>query len=434
MLSPSAASYSVVGDFISPPPSARCNNLILSMNNLMRAVPDTATHDESSPEKVALDQAVDRLRAMLCHGALIIGDISADDGEGSRKAIGNLTNKPGHNHSVSDSSENDGSNESNKERDWLKARELWRWIICEWSYKVITYFGMSTSTLWASLSYLDRYIDISGPCNNKEFKLAAMASLYLAIKIYEMKEKKVSAAQIAHLSRDDFSPEDITRMEMRLLTALSWRVNIPTPLSFVHEFINVSEAMRALPEDATAHLTELCEIGVAMSVYEQSCVCVHPSTVAFALVLVAMDHVNSPIITADLFHQFCEDIYGLTGARHDPEITLKFHELFNQHSRENTIERSGALGEICDDDSPVGKQHSDGYDTPTFVADFNSANSGRHSPGLVDAVVVSEEADQSLLSIRTNNHGDRSSNQSKTIQEKKSFHTSLSIGKDVAVQ
>lgn len=92
--------------------------------------------------------------------------------------------------------------------------EGWREKICEWSYQVIDHFDFNREIVAVSLSYLDRYLS-SRPVNRKVFQLAAMTSLYLAIKLYE--PTKMRMTSFIELSRGYFRPEHISAMEEAVL-------------------------------------------------------------------------------------------------------------------------------------------------------------------------------------------------------------------------
>ncbi len=92
--------------------------------------------------------------------------------------------------------------------------ECWREKICEWSYQVIDHFDFNREIVAISLSYLDRYLS-TRPVNRKIFQLAAMTSLYLAIKLYEPSNLRMSS--FIELSRGYFSTEHIVAMEEAIL-------------------------------------------------------------------------------------------------------------------------------------------------------------------------------------------------------------------------
>jgi hypothetical protein len=92
--------------------------------------------------------------------------------------------------------------------------EIWREKICEWSYQVIDHFDFSREVVSVSIHYLDRYL-ATRPVNKKIFQLAAMTTLYLAIKLYE--PGTLSMASMIELSRGYFMVEQMAEMEMAIL-------------------------------------------------------------------------------------------------------------------------------------------------------------------------------------------------------------------------
>ena len=88
--------------------------------------------------------------------------------------------------------------------------DIWREKICEWSYEVIDHFDYNREIVSVSLNYLDRYLS-SRPVNRKVFQLAAMTSLYLAIKLFEPTKMRMNS--FIELSRGYFRPEHISAME-----------------------------------------------------------------------------------------------------------------------------------------------------------------------------------------------------------------------------
>lgn len=92
--------------------------------------------------------------------------------------------------------------------------DIWREKICEWSYQVIDHFDFSREVVSISIHYLDRFL-ASRHCNKKVFQLAAMTSLFLAIKLYE--PGKLSMVSMIELSRGYFQVEQMVAMEMEIL-------------------------------------------------------------------------------------------------------------------------------------------------------------------------------------------------------------------------
>jgi len=92
--------------------------------------------------------------------------------------------------------------------------ETWREKICEWSYQVIDHFDFSREIVSVSISYLDRYL-ATRAVNKKTFQLAAMTSLFIAIKLYE--PGKLSIPSMIELSRGYFTVEQMAAMEVSIL-------------------------------------------------------------------------------------------------------------------------------------------------------------------------------------------------------------------------
>ena len=92
--------------------------------------------------------------------------------------------------------------------------EVWREKICEWSYQVIDHFDFSREVVSIAIHFLDRFL-ATRPVNKKLFQLAAMTTLYLAIKLFE--PGNLSMSSMIELSRGYFMVEQMAEMEMAIL-------------------------------------------------------------------------------------------------------------------------------------------------------------------------------------------------------------------------
>jgi Cyclin, N-terminal domain len=106
------------------------------------------------------------------------------------------------------------SAESNGPSSLPGISDVWREKICEWSYQVIDHFDFSREVVSVSIHYLDRYL-AKRPVNKKVFQLAAMTTLFLAIKLFE--PGRLSMASMIELSRGYFTVEQMIAMEMSIL-------------------------------------------------------------------------------------------------------------------------------------------------------------------------------------------------------------------------
>jgi lipoyl(octanoyl) transferase len=92
--------------------------------------------------------------------------------------------------------------------------ESWREKICEWSYQVIDHFDFSREVVSISINLLDRFL-AARPVNKKVFQLAAMTSLFIAIKLAA--PGKLSMTAMIELSRGYFKADQMAAMEVAIL-------------------------------------------------------------------------------------------------------------------------------------------------------------------------------------------------------------------------
>lgn len=107
-----------------------------------------------------------------------------------------------------------GSHSSKSSSSASSINEIWREKICEWAYQVIDHFDYSREVVGVAIHYLDRYL-ATRTVNKKVFQLAAMTSLFLAIKLYE--PGRISMASMIELSRGYFTLDQMVAMEESLL-------------------------------------------------------------------------------------------------------------------------------------------------------------------------------------------------------------------------
>lgn len=132
---------------------------------------------------------------------------------------------------------------------------VYRQKICEWMYRVVDHFQVSRDLVSISISYLDRYLAATGiGCNTRSFRLASVAALYIACKLFDMSRSFIKAMTLSELSRSEFSDEDIKGMEMQLLCTLKWRMNPPTSPSFVRHIFSI-----LVPRDADTMFPNMLE-------------------------------------------------------------------------------------------------------------------------------------------------------------------------------
>lgn len=163
--------------------------------------------------------------------------------------------------------------------------QVYREEICKWIFEVVDHFDFNREIASVSLNYLDRYLSVRS-VDMKTFQLAAMTSLFLAIKMYEHTRLKMSS--YIKLSRGYFEAKDIIDMESSILWTLSWLVNPPTPLTFVRNFILLLEETNCIPTVAL-EVTEVARYLTELSVCDQYFSTHKPSLIGLGSVLAAFE-------------------------------------------------------------------------------------------------------------------------------------------------
>jgi|UniRef100_A0A8J9WZT6 hypothetical protein len=180
--------------------------------------------------------------------------------------------------------------------------------MCEWCYQVVDFCKFRRETVGIGMSYLDRYLCTpkgkEALCNRKEYQLAAMTALYIAIKIHEPLEMETSL--LADLSRGCYTEMEFVHMEQTILQALKWRVNGPTLLGFVAHFVALlpESVHPAIAETIFDYARYQTEIAIA----EHVLVSIKPSEVALAAVLNAIEGMDVALLPLKVQGKFVRNI------------------------------------------------------------------------------------------------------------------------------
>jgi Cyclin, N-terminal domain len=159
-----------------------------------------------------------------------------------------------------------------------------------WQMQVVDFCKFNRESVEVASSYLDRYLfsaQGAGALKDRSlFQLAAMTCLYSAVKIHE--PEAMDPKLVSSLSRGAYSPKDIENMELTLVRALEWRMNPPTALAFVRQFMSL------IPDDALDTETRTIAYDIAkfqteLAVLEYNFVGVSASSTAYCCLLNALD-------------------------------------------------------------------------------------------------------------------------------------------------
>jgi Cyclin, N-terminal domain/Cyclin, C-terminal domain len=240
--------------------------------------------------------------------------------------------------------------------------------MCEWCYQVVDFCKFRRETVGIGMSYLDRFLctqqGVNALCNRKIYQLAAMTALYIAIKIHEPLEMETSL--LADLSRGCYNEMEFVAMEQNILTALHFRVNGPTPLTFIQHIMALMP--RSVHHTVATIMMDYARYQIELAVSEQSFVDIRPSVVALASVLNAMEGMDSNILSIKAQAKFLRSIEKYTGLATD-EVEIIQSKLslllvgmidydqaklaIDQHMRGNeSVDESSKKGDLLRRNSP----------------------------------------------------------------------------------
>jgi hypothetical protein len=226
--------------------------------------------------------------------------------------------------------------------------EEWRRKICQWSFRVIDHFRLDREVVTLGMNIFDRFL-VAHPstCEEKSrsrlcscpsckrsvdsrtYQLAAMTSLYLAIKLHSAgtdeefnRRRRFKLCSFVELSRGQFDSQDLCAMERTILSTLNWKVNSPTPMTFVTYFLNLLMPEReAMPlharnnYDLVLHVLRelsryLTELAVCLG---SDCTSERQSHVGFAAIMVSMDLLTYQALSASIRDAFTHAVVSTSG-------------------------------------------------------------------------------------------------------------------------
>mmetsp|Transcript_13919 Transcript_13919/g.29784 ORF Transcript_13919/g.29784 Transcript_13919/m.29784 type:complete len:456 (-) Transcript_13919:253-1620(-) len=174
-----------------------------------------------------------------------------------------------------------------------------RAVMVSWYHSVLDHCTFSTENGGIAAYLLDMYLcgdalGIEAQVDRKKFQLVSMTALFLAIKMNEC--ETITPGMVAKLSRGSFDALDVAKMETIMLRALHWHVNPPTPLTFVHHYMELlrwgdsisgcSNTSNSRESRSTLRaVLKYSKIQVELCTSDYFFVTVPPSVVAYAAIL-----------------------------------------------------------------------------------------------------------------------------------------------------
>lgn len=244
----------------------------------------------------------------------------------------------------------------------------WRQRIVEWMYGVVDHCNLRRDSVAVAAYYLDLSLINGLVVSRREFQLAAMTALQLAIKLYDSTLVKLDS--MVKLGRGLFNEQDVIDMEVKMLEALNWNVHPPTPVCFLRQFL------RLLPSSVVP-LTRYLIAEVTRFISEIS-VCLYkfvkypPSVIAYAGMLLAIERIDSATLPYWQRQEIFELMSSVAGLSHNSESVVD--AVAQLHL---SLERNISLQELM---NTIDAQCQDGYSRLRSNRGTSSKQDLNHSP------------------------------------------------------
>jgi hypothetical protein len=249
--------------------------------------------------------------------------------------------------------------------------------MCAWCYQLTDICQLSRHAVVRAAAYLDRFLASSHPRatrllltdNRREYQLASMTALYLAIKLHE--PLSMDASLMAEISAGCYDSKEILDMERDFLSALHWRVNDPTSCEFVSLALGLLEPQwYGYDLDTLGSLLDVsrfqCEL--AALDYDLSIRC-KASEVALAAVLNSLEGTGEELMAGEARFEYLRRLCEVLGASADDMegvacVQVRLRRLFRRNPAMDCQEMSSRRSSRCcsQDDTMVpvsGRSSSD---------------------------------------------------------------------------
>lgn len=199
----------------------------------------------------------------------------------------------------------------------------------QWCYQIVDFCKFNKETVAISINFLDRFLLTElGLVTLQEptiYQLAAMTCLYTAIKIHE--PEAMDPQLVSNLSHGAYTIEQVEAMEMAILQAIQWKVNTPTALAFVRQFLGLLPS-KVLDKATKAAAYDLARNQAEFSIRDYKFVTVKASTVAYAALMNALD---SLCIDSNTYDYVCSILSKVVNVDPDSRRILDLQRYLYPH-------------------------------------------------------------------------------------------------------
>lgn len=166
----------------------------------------------------------------------------------------------------------------------------WRYRVARWMLRVADDFLLKRDTALIALNFLDRLMMAQSELLDRDqFQIAAIASLFVASKIYQKRPLKIR--QLVVYTKNAFQSEDILAMEQELLRSHSSFFFPPTSSTFCLVLLS---GLTSEPPATIASVIESCQFMSELAACDIFFVAHRASSIAVAAIVITFE-INSQV-------------------------------------------------------------------------------------------------------------------------------------------
>ncbi|OQR98344.1 hypothetical protein THRCLA_06743, partial [Thraustotheca clavata] len=145
----------------------------------------------------------------------------------------------------------------------------WRKRMVEWMIHTGKAFELCPDTVFCAIHLMDDYL-AKLPVDKIVLQLVAMVAMYVASKMHET--RPILMEEMELLCQNKYPRREIVNMEKQLLKVVQWRLNPPTPCSFLRDILTFesSPSIQVHLEEAALELLEACAMDYEFLTYASS--------------------------------------------------------------------------------------------------------------------------------------------------------------------
>ena len=152
-----------------------------------------------------------------------------------------------------------------------------RSILVDWLIEVHNKFKLQSQTLWLSVNILDRYLEKEQILRSK-LQLVGVSALLIASKHEEIYPPEVK--DCVYITDHAYDRDEVVLMETAILTALEYKVSVPTGYHFLSRYLDSIQA--------STTIRHLASYYAERNLQESDVLCMQPHQFAAASVYAAL--------------------------------------------------------------------------------------------------------------------------------------------------